>query len=265
MRRALWFAALLGMATIAQAGQDCRSEVVSPNRQADAAAQALTVAERLDAVDAPVALVARVGTDLSKHGLRYSHVGFVLRDAADGRSTVVHLLNTCGTDRSALYADGLVDYYADARVALDNAIVWLDERTAAEVVRVLDNRDAARLHDPDYKVIAHPHSDRYQNSTAWVMETLALAMQPGAPPDRRAAQAWAQAHGHRPTRLHIPYSKRIAGGLFSANAHFTDHALSARLAGEYDVVTVDSIFAWLERGGRVAHREDLQRPGPATR
>ncbi len=265
MRRALWFAALLGMATIAQAGQDCRSEVVSPNRQADAAAQALTVAERLDAVDAPVALVARVGTDLSKHGLRYSHVGFVLRDAADGRSTVVHLLNTCGTDRSALYAEGLVDYYADARVALDTAIVWLDGGLAAEIEHALAHRDAARLHDPDYNVIAHPHSDRYQNSTAWVMETLAFAMSRDAWPDRDRAQAWADAHGHLPTRLHIPYTKRIAGGLFSANAHFTDHPLSARLAGDYAVVTVDSIFDWLERGGHIRHREDLQRPGPATR
>lgn len=264
MRRVLLFAILSGIATTTDAGQDCRSDALAPNRQAEAAAQALTVVERLDAMDAPVALVARVGTDLSKHGLRYSHVGFVWRNAEDGRWTVIHLLNACGTDRSALYAEGLVDYYADARVALDTAIVWLDEPFADDLARVLANHAAARLHDADYNVIAHPHSDRYQNSTAWVLETLALAMQPDARPERHAAQAWADAHGHRPTRLNIPYSKRIAGGLFSANAHFTDHPLSARLAGDYDVVTVDSIFDWLERSGHVQHREDLQRPGPAT-
>lgn len=265
MRRVLLLAILASIATATQAGQDCRSEVISPDRQAEAAAQSLAVIERLDAVDAPIALVARVGTDLSKHGLRYSHVGFVWRDADDGRWTVIHLLNTCGTDRSALYAEGLVDYYADARVALDTAIVWLDDDLAADAVHVLENHDAARLHDPDYNVIAHPRSDRYQNSTAWVMETLAFAMSRGASPDRVRAQAWADAHGHLPTRLHIPYTKRIAGGLFSANAHFTDHPLSARLAGDYAVVTVDSIFDWLERGGHIRHREDLQRPGPATR
>ena len=265
MKRALLFAMLSCIATTADAGQDCRSEILAPHRQAEAAAQALAVVERLEAMDAPIALVARVGTDLSKHGLRYSHVGFVVRDADDGRWTVIHLLNTCGTDRSALYAEGLVDYYADARVALDTAIVWLDAALADELARVLRDHAAARLHDADYNVIAHPRSDRYQNSTAWVLETLALAMQPGAPPDRRILQAWVEARGHRPTRLHIPYSKRIAGGLFSANAHFTDHPLSARLSGEYEVVTVDSILDWLERGDRVVHREDLQRPGPATR
>lgn len=265
MRRPGLVVLMLGLAGFARAGQDCRSEVIAPQVQAEAAAQALAVADRLDARDAPVALVARVGTDLSEHGLHYSHVGFALRDATGGRWTVIHLLNTCGTDRSALYAEGLVDYYADARVALDTAIVWLDAPLADAVARVLANHDAARLHDADYNVIAHPRSARYQNSTAWVLETLALAMQPGARPDRRRLQAWADAHGHRPTRLHIPYSKRIAGGLFAANAHFTDHPLSVRLSGEYQVVTVDSILDWLARGGHVHHREDLQRPGPATR
>jgi len=258
-------AILIGFGTLARAGQDCRSEIVAPERQAEAAAQALAVAARLDAMDAPVALVARVGTDLSDHGLRYSHVGLARRDAENGRWSIIHLLNACGTDRSALYADGLVDYYADARVALDTALVWLDEPLAEVVARALSSRAAARLHDTDYNVIAHPHSTRYQNSTAWIMETLAFAMSRAASPDRQGAQDWAEAHGHRPTRLRIPYTKRIAGGLFSANAHFTDHPLSARLAGEYEVVTVDSIFAWLDRGGHIRLREDLRRPGPATR
>jgi len=265
VKRALLFAILAIITTSARAGQDCRSEVIAPVAQAEAAAQALAVVGRLEAMDAPVALVARVGTDLSKHGLRYSHVGFVVRDAEDGRWTMIHLLNTCGTDRSALYAEGLVDYYADARVALDTAVVWLDAPLAEDVVRVLASRDAAHLHDADYNVIAHPHSAQYQNSTAWVLETLAIAMSRDASPDRARAQDWAEAHGHRPTLLHVPYSKRIAGGLFSANAHFADHPLSARLSGEYEVVTVDSIFDWLERGGHVRHRDDLQRPGPATR
>ena len=265
MKRALLFAILAIITTSARAGQDCRSEVIAPVAQAEAAAQALAVVGRLEAMDAPVALVARVGTDLSKHGLRYSHVGFVVRDAEDGRWTMIHLLNTCGTDRSALYAEGLVDYYADARVSLDTAIVWLDDELAAALVQTLQRHAAARLHEPNYNVIAHPHSRRFQNSTAWVLASLASAMQHDALPDRVAAQDWAEASGHRPTRLHIAYTKRIAGGLFSANAHFTDHPLAARLSGEYEVVTVDSIFDWLARGGHVRRREDLRRPGLATR
>jgi hypothetical protein len=191
VKRALLFAILAIITTSARAGQDCRSEVIAPVAQAEAAAQALAVVGRLEAMDAPVALVARVGTDLSKHGLRYSHVGFVVRDAEDGRWTMIHLLNTCGTDRSALYAEGLVDYYADARVALDTAVVWLDAPLAEDVVRVLASRDAAHLHDADYNVIAHPHSAQYQNSTAWVLETLAIAMSRDASPDRARAQDWA--------------------------------------------------------------------------
>jgi hypothetical protein len=72
-----------------------------------------------------------------------------------------------------------------------------------------------------------------------------------------------------PDRIHIPYSKRLLGGLFSANADFTDHPVATRLSGDYPVVTVRSILRWLQanhlerkawewRGGRVQAT-----PGPA--
>jgi hypothetical protein len=41
-------------------------------------------------------LIGRVGSDLSEHGLRYSHAGYAWRDNPKGRWLVTHLLNRCG-------------------------------------------------------------------------------------------------------------------------------------------------------------------------
>lgn len=100
-----------------------------PHKVADAARTALLAAQQLDEVDAPVALIARVGTDLSKQGTVYSHAGFAVRDHAEGRWTVVHLLNECGSDRSGLYAQGLVNFFADDLVNEDLRIVWFTRRS----------------------------------------------------------------------------------------------------------------------------------------
>ena len=98
----------------------------------------------------------------------------VLRDHPDGRWTVVHELNACGTARSSLYAQGLVNFFVDDLVAQDAKIVWPDDETSAALVALL-TRDPSRVHDADYSVIARFGSAKYQNSTAWVLETIGAA------------------------------------------------------------------------------------------
>lgn len=241
--RALFFACLLTTGA-ANAGTNCREVVPSPQLVVEAAQTALRVVAALDEGDAPVALVARAGTDLSKHGLHYSHVGFALRDHADGRWTVVHLLNGCGTATSSLYAEGLVNFFADDLVNQDVRIVWLrDDRAQALAALLLDDARAASMHDPDYNLIARPDGLRWQNSTGWVLDMLGAAY--GAS-TRADAQRFVREQGFQADRIRIPYGKRIAGGLFAANVDFTDHSIATRLGGEYPVVTVRSIFRWLD-------------------
>lgn len=266
MAHALALAGLL-LATTAGAGTTCRDTPLSPERLAEAATTAKTVSAALDAADAPVALVSRVGTDLSKHGLRYSHAGFAVRDHADGRWTVVHLLNDCGSDRSALYAQGLVNFFADDLVTQDARITWLRpdvaERLAATLITLRDDP----LFLPRYNLIARPGSDDYENSTAWVLEHLAAATRDDV---RDRTQAWriAQALGYRSGHVRIPYTKRVLGGLFSANLVFTDHPVATRLSGDYPVVTVRSILDWLDAAALVADEREwrdgraMARPGP---
>ncbi len=169
-------ALLLGVPRPAHAGTDCALQTMVPTDIAGAAATALTVVAALDEADAPVAMVSRVGTDLSKHGLRYSHAGFALRDHRDRRWTVVHLLNDCSSDGSGLYAQGLVNFFADDLVNQDARIVWLQpdiaERLAARLLALPDDT----LYTPRYNLIAPPDSKSYQNSTSWVLEHIAAAV-----------------------------------------------------------------------------------------
>lgn len=269
---AAWLLCVLLLTAVpARAGDACEQTTAQPLAVATAAETALHVAEALDAANAPVAILSRVGTDLSKHGLFYSHSGFVLRDHQDGRWTVIHLLNDCGTDRSALHAQGLVNFYADDLVRADTRITWLRTDLAealATHLLALQQPGTPRLHTPRYSTIARPGSHEYQNSTAWILETLALAegrIRGLRVDDRPSAYALAKLRGFRPDVVRIAYRKRIAGGLFAANLAFTDHPVGTRLSGDYPVVTVRSILRWLASTGAVSQELEWRDGKKSTR
>ncbi len=254
-------ALLLCVSPNARAGNDCEARTMPPDHIAHAAATALTVIAALEDTNAPVALVARVGTDLSKHGLRYSHAGFAVRDHPDGRWTVVHLLNDCSSDGSGLYTQGLVNFFADDLVTQDARIVWLQPEVAERLATELLAMPGDPLYTPRYNLIARPDSARYQNSTSWVLEHIAAAIPPKIfIRTRTAAYQQALANGFAPGHIHIPYTQRIMGGLFAANLVFTDHSVATRLGGDYPVVTVRSILEWLQHSG-IATREREWRSG----
>jgi hypothetical protein len=258
MRRNIGIAALLlSIAMLAsphaaRAGTACDAAPITPTKIAAAAATAHIVITALDDRNAPVALVSRVGRDLSKHGLVYSHAGFAVRDHPDGRWTVVHLLNDCSNDGSGIYAQGLANFFADDLVNQDARITWLQPDMADRLSKRLLALPRDALYTPRYNLIARPGSREYQNSTGWILEHLAAALPPQLRiNDRSEAYRIANADGFRPDVIRIPYTKRIAGGLFSAHIAFTDHSVGTRLKGEYPVVTVRSILRWLDESGHV--------------
>ena len=65
--------------------------------------------------------------------------------------------------------------------------------------------------------------------------------------DRRSAQAWLKRNGYQPTRLHLDLSKRIGARFFVANAAVTDHPAGERISGNYSVITVESVFDFLQQ------------------
>ncbi len=238
---------ILANATNAVAGIACEQRVTTPKQMRTAAATSARVVEQLEQKNTSAALLMRHGTDLSKYGLHYSHAGFVVRDHQDGRWRVVHLLNECGSNKSNIYVEGLINFFADDLLSDDVKIVWLKGSVSKKLVLQLSDENATRLHSTRYNIIARADNGRSQNSTAWVLDMLVAAQFDSlANLTLNNIKQLALAHGHQADIIHIPYSNRIIGGLFSVNADFTDHSLKARLSGKYPVVTVRSILRYLK-------------------
>ena len=254
--RALLLALLL-CAGAAQAGRSC--EATPP--QAIDVVRGLELAERtaraLDASGAEVLVLARAGQDLSRHGLRWSHLAFAYRvapapeaaETAPGSWRVVHKLNHCGSDRAALYRQGLAEFFLDSPHRYEAAYAVLAPALQTRLLPLLqDNFAVTRWHERRYSLVAYPWATRYQQSNQWLIETLAGAAEPAAT-DRQRAQAWLQFKGYEPTHLRIGALTRLGARASRANIAFDDHPNHLRFADRIATVGADSVFAWLSRAG----------------
>jgi hypothetical protein len=243
-------ALLLFVIRPARAGQACNDVQLNAEQIRASLNLALKTREALEASGAQVAMVARAGQDLSRHGLRYSHLGWAWRDHPKGRWFVVHELNACGTAASELYDEGLGNFFLTDLVSYEALIVIPPPEAQAKIAGRLAREPALALHQPRYNMVAHPFSTKYQNSNQWGMETLAAALAPeGSVADRAGAQAWLRQNGFTPTTLQLSTLTRLGGRMFRANVAFDDHPDERRYAGRIDTTTVEAAAAFLQARG----------------
>ncbi len=197
---------------------------------------------------AKVVVLARAGQDLSKYGLRYSHLGFAYK-AHDGRWLVAHKLNTCGTAVAELYRQGLGEFFLDDLFRFEAAWVVPTKEVQDKLHTLLLDKNRIKLmHIKPYSMVSYVWGNKYQQSNQWAIETLAAAMD-GSIRTRDQAQAWLQFKGYTPTTLNIPPLTRLGGRITQANIEFDDHPSKKRFSDRIESVTVDSVFAWLQRAG----------------
>ncbi len=233
----------------AHAGRSCEDKPLATAALRDGLALAERTARALDASGARVVVLARAGQDLSRWGLRWSHVGLAYRDAASGYWRVVHKLNHCGSASASLYRQGLGEFFLDDPWRYEAAIVPLRADLQARLLALLaDDTRAARLHRDAYSMVAYPWAATYQQSNQWVIETLAAAADP-AVSSRTQAQAWLRRHDYRPAPLRIDTLERLGASVARANVAFDDHPPSQRFAGRIETVSADSVLQWLAHSG----------------
>jgi hypothetical protein len=240
----------LGLAAThaAYAGRSCEEKPLDAAVVMKAMDLAQKSLQALDDSGAQVAMIARVGQDLSKYNLRYSHIALVWRDHPKGRWLVVHELNECNTALSTLYNEGLGDFFMDNMFAYETEILVPSPEIQAGLARVLAANTALRLHSDNYNMLSYAYSTKYQNSNQWVLEAYAAASAaPGKVETRGEAQKWLKQAGYAPITLYIPTITRIGGRVFRANIAFDDHPLDRRLAGRIDTVTVDSMVRFVRQ------------------
>ncbi|WP_457418176.1 DUF2145 domain-containing protein [Roseateles sp. P5_E7] len=242
-------ALLLAAAASAHAGRPCEEKQPTTRQIEQGLNLAQATARQLDASGAQVVVLARAGQDLSKYGLKWSHLGFVYKDTSQEPAVwrVMHKLNNCGTDHAALYRQGLGEFFLDNPYRYDAAFAVLKPELQQALLPVLtDNARVARFNERRYSMVAYAFGTTYQQSNQWVLETLVGAAAPGID-NRRDAQAWLKAQGYQPTDLHLSTLTRLGGRLTRANIAFDDHPSARRFSSHIDTVTVDSMFAWLTR------------------
>jgi hypothetical protein len=253
--KALLLALLLPVA-MARAGQSCEerplplAEVVTTMKLAERTLKAL------DDSGASVAMISRAGQDLSKYGLVFSHMAFVVRDHPDGRWTVVHELNDCGTAQSDLWNEGIGNFLLIGLHRHAAHLLIPSPPTQARLAALLATRTPRRLHDPRYNMLAYAFSTRYQNSNQWVLETYAAASAPpGTVENRIEAQAWLKQAGFDPITIEVPAFTRLGGRMFRANVAFDDHPFDRRMAGQIDTITTNAIVRFAQRIDRPARTQ----------
>ncbi len=248
---------LLQFGVPAIAGRSC--DAPQPPK-AQTIERAMNLAQRtqqaLDASGAEVVVLARAGQDLRKYGLRYSHLGLAYRES-DGHGgsvwRVLHKLNQCGTAESAIYRQGLGDFFLDDLWRFEAAWVVPTPAVQHQLMAVLqDTAQAVQLHHKPYSMVSYVWGLTYQQSNQWALETMAMAVAPGSPggiSTRAQAQSWLYAQGYQPTVLNIGALTRLGARVSSANVAFDDHPSAKRFSDHIETVTVDSMFAWMQRAG----------------
>jgi hypothetical protein len=233
----------------ALAGQSCEPRTPKPAEIRSGLALAHKVHQHLEAQGARVAVIGRVGRDLSEYGLRYSHLGLALRDDARARWVVVHELNHCGKADSDLYDQGLGNFFLDDLYRFEAMVVVPSREVQDQLVLAVAQGKARRVHEPSYSLIAHPYSAKYQNSNQWLLE-FAASVLAGGEASRKSAHARLMRDGFQPSVLHLPPMKRLGARLFSVNTQFDDHSSEEWRSSRYQVVSAESVFAWIARVDR---------------
>src|SRR6185295_10341214 len=153
----------------AHAGGACSEAPPTPESVRKGLQLALKTFEALEQSGEKLALIGRIGSDLSKHKLRYSHMGAVWRDHPKGRWTVVHMLNHCGTASGALYDEGLGNFFNDDPFAYETIIAFPGAENQERLIKLLGTSLPDSLYHPGYNMVAYPWSTKYQNSNQWLV------------------------------------------------------------------------------------------------
>lgn len=252
-------AAALAISASALAGQGCEPRQPKPLEVHSALQLAHKVQQHLDALEANVAVIGRVGRDLSEYRLRYSHIGLAVRDRTQNRWNVVHLLNHCGRADSDLYVQGLGNFFLDDLFRYEAVVLVPSRELQDRLAEAIANGGGRRLHQPNYSLIAHPYSAKYQNSNQWLLE-LAAAATAGGERSRAVAHARLIQDQFQPSVLSLPPLKRLGARLFSINTQFDDHSAEEWSTSRYQIVSAESVLAWFVRADRPMGQSVLTLP-----
>ncbi len=241
---------LLTNNSAAEGSARCEKEAISSSSFIAASKQSAKLLEELNSSNANVVIVSRVGSDLSKRGLKYTHAGIIWRPSAADQWKVTHLLNNCGNSTSAIYAQGLLDFFLDDPFNYDSLITIPTKELRGHLLDILSEKSYSKIFSNEYSMIAYPFSTEFMNSNQFVLETIALAqsrMEGVVLQGRPQAQALLHENGFEGSIIQLRFFEMLFGGLFKENVSFRDHTDKENETGRFEFVSVKSIARYLQK------------------
>ena len=240
-----WLAAALalGMMTAAYSpaiAQDSSVRSVSPHFTPQQAAAFSKQLERdLAKRGARVAMVFRAGRmrDKLPEGIAYTHGGFwVYRDikTADGKSVkgyaVYNLYAGDGQNWSKIESRLVQDFPLDftrGSTVNDMAVIIPSPEMQRRILAVIDSPTYAKLHNPEYSLVANPWARKYQNCNNFMLNVIGAAIWKTNDPNRITADL--KAH-YRPTLVKANSLMRFFGPIADQRLRTDDQGGTIRTA-----------------------------------
>jgi len=232
----------------ARAGSLCEPVQAQPASIKAAVTMSVKLQSMLETTQPEAAVLARVGSDVSAQGLKYTHAAIVVRDHPEGRWTVVHQLNHCGSGDSGIFKQGLGAFFLDDPYMLDVLVMIPAPHVQRKLAELVRSDLTTRFHEPSYSLLAHPESTRHQNSNGWLAEIVAIAIfhDDIETASRKRAQRLMRDSGFQGSVVRLSPLQKVGASMFSANIHFDDHPNRDQIRGRFEVVTVKAMRQWLE-------------------
>ena len=231
----------------------CRSMDIKAENLTKAITMALKLHTFLEKEQPEIALVARVGSDLSRYQMVYSHMGIVMRSHPQGKWIFIHLLNHCGSNKAALFDEGLIPFFNDRPFRYQALVIFLKPALQQKIKQVLLNGTAEQLFDSDYNMLASPYKQETQNSNQWVLEVIASAQSYYLnATERLAAQRILALSGYQGEKIKLSFWQKL-GSIFKDNVNLNEQNNQKNI----EFVSVRSVISYLEAQQQIIFKETI--------
>jgi len=234
------FAMTLAATALPASAQDSSARIVAPHFTVQQAADFSKQVERdLARRGARVAMVFRAGRmrDQLPEGIAYTHGGFwVYRDikTADGGSVKGYAVyNLYAGDgkawskiESRLVQDFPLDFTRGSTVN-DMAVIIPSPEMQRRILEVIDSPTYAKVHNPEYSLVANPWARKYQNCNNFMLNVIGAAIWKTDDPNRITANL--KAH-YKPTVVKANGIVRFFGPIADQRLRTDDQDATIRTA-----------------------------------
>lgn len=227
------------------AGTSCQQSGISQLVFLNATDHAIALKNILNRESPKVAIIARIGSDTSKYGIKYTHAAFVMKQ--NNNWHVIHLLNECGTDKSFIYNQGLLNFYLDDLHTMETQVMIPTRKLQTMLECGLQSKIFLALHDMKYSMLSNPFSIKNQNSNQWILESIACGLQNLQECSRKASQEYLMQTSYEGFKIKLSSLESMFGSIFKANISLNSYSSKNRANNTYSVVTVSSIEEYLEK------------------